>query len=53
LRQDLDVEIAAQAFVGVLLDLIRRILRSPDTVELRERWANAGVTVMFDAISDP
>jgi AcrR family transcriptional regulator len=50
-RRDLDVEIAAQAFVGVLLDLIRRILRTPDTVALRERWAHAGVTVMFDGIA--
>jgi AcrR family transcriptional regulator len=51
LRQDLDVEVTAQALVGVILEGTRRELRSPEQPDLRRRWIAGGVALMFDGIS--
>ena len=51
LRQDLDVEITAQALVGVILEGTRRELRAPEQPDLRRRWIAGGVALMFDGIS--
>jgi len=51
LRQDLDVEITAQALVGVIFEGTRRALRAPQPEEVRTRWIAAGTALMFDGIA--
>jgi AcrR family transcriptional regulator len=50
-RDDLDIEVMAQSFVGVMFDILRRMLRSPDAAELRNRWIAHGPTAMLDGIA--
>jgi AcrR family transcriptional regulator len=51
LRQDLDVDITAQALVGIISEGTRRALHSPQPAEVRERWIAAGTALMFDGIT--
>lgn len=53
LRPDLDVEITAQALVGIINEGTRRALLAPQPAELRERWIRAGTALMFDGIRHP
>jgi AcrR family transcriptional regulator len=50
LRADLDVEITAQALVGIIFEGTRRALREPQPAELRRRWVDAGTALMFDGV---
>jgi AcrR family transcriptional regulator len=50
LRADLDVEITAQALVGIIFEGTRRALRAPQPAELRRRWVDAGTALMFDGV---
>jgi AcrR family transcriptional regulator len=51
LRAGLDVEITAQALVGIIFEGTRRALRSPQPAEVRRRWVEAGTALMFDGIA--
>ena len=51
LRADLDIEITAQALVGIINDGTRRALRAPQPEEVRRRWVDAGTKLMFDGIA--
>ena len=51
LRGDLDVEITAQALVGIISEGTRRALHSPQPAEVRERWIAAGTALMFEGIA--
>jgi AcrR family transcriptional regulator len=51
LRTDLDVEITAQALVGIIFEGTRRGLRAPQPAEVRGRWIEAGTALMFDGIA--
>jgi AcrR family transcriptional regulator len=50
-RDDLDIEVMSQSFVGVMFDILRRMLRSPDAAALRDRWIAHGPTAMLDGIA--
>ena len=50
-RADLDVEITAQAMVGLVFEGTRRALHLPTSAEHRRRWIDAGVALVFDGIS--
>jgi AcrR family transcriptional regulator len=51
LRQDLDVEITAQALVGIISEGTRRALRAPQPADVRQRWIAAGTLLMFEGIA--
>ena len=51
LRSDLDVEITAQALVGIIFEGTRRAMRAPQPTAVRQRWIDAGVALMFDGVS--
>ena len=51
LRADLDVEVTAQALVGIIFEGTRRALREPQPAALRRRWIAAGVALMFDGVA--
>jgi AcrR family transcriptional regulator len=51
LRADLDVQITAQALVGIIAEGSRRALHSPQPAEVRERWIAAGTALMFEGIA--
>jgi AcrR family transcriptional regulator len=50
-RQDVDVEITAQALVGIISEGTRRALGSQQPVEARQRWVAAGTALMFEGIA--
>jgi hypothetical protein len=52
-RDDLDIEVMSQSFVGVMFDIPRRMLRSEDAAALRERWIAHGPTALLDGIASP
>jgi hypothetical protein len=43
--------VMSQSFVGVMFDILQRMLRSPDAAELRNRWIAHGPTAMLDGIA--
>jgi hypothetical protein len=51
LRADLDVEVTAQALMGVMFEGTRRALRAENPSELRRRWIDAGTALMFDGVA--
>lgn len=51
LRADLDVEVTAQALVGLIFEGTRRAVAENAPRETWERWINAGVALMFDGVS--
>jgi AcrR family transcriptional regulator len=51
LRGDLDIEVMSQSFVGVMFDILRRMLRDPDAAALRQRWIEHGPTALLDGIA--
>jgi AcrR family transcriptional regulator len=51
LRADLDIEITAQALVGLIFEGTRRAIAEDAPRETWERWIDAGVALMFDGIS--
>lgn len=52
LRASLDVEITAQALVGVIFEGTRRALRAHQPEEVHRRWIEAGTALMFDGIAN-
>jgi AcrR family transcriptional regulator len=50
LRAELDVPLTALAVNAMIFEAGRRVLRSADRVEARQRWVNALVSLMFDGI---
>lgn len=51
LRDGLDIQIMSESFVGVMFDILRRMLRSPDTAALRDRWVAHGPTALLDGVA--
>jgi AcrR family transcriptional regulator len=51
LRPGLDVEITAQALIGVIFEGTRRALREPDPADVSERWIEAGTALMFEGVA--
>jgi AcrR family transcriptional regulator len=51
LRADLDTEITSQALVGIIFEGTRRALRSPRPADVRDRWIDAGIALMFDGVA--
>lgn len=51
LRAELDVEISAQALVGLIFEGTRRGIAEDAPRELWQRWIDAGVALMFDGVS--
>lgn len=51
LRSDLDVEITAQALVGLIFEGTRRAIAEDAPRETWTRWIEAGVALMFDGVS--
>lgn len=50
LRSDLDIEITAQALVGLIFEGTRRAVAEAAPRELWQRWIDAGVALMFDGV---
>lgn len=53
LRQDIDVDIAAQALIAVMFDVMRRSATTPMSVELRQRWMTTGTRMMLEGLQAP
>ena len=51
LRQDMDVEITAQALTGLIFEGTRRAIAEDAPRETWTRWIEAGVALMFDGVS--
>lgn len=51
LRPDIDVEITAQALVGLIFEGTRRAVAEGAQRDIWQRWIDAGVTLMFDGVS--
>jgi AcrR family transcriptional regulator len=51
LREDMDVDITAQALVGLIFEGTRRAIAEDTPRELWMRWINAGVALMFEGVS--
>lgn len=50
LRADLDIEITAQALVGLIFEGTRRAVAESAPREIWQRWIEAGVALMFDGV---
>jgi AcrR family transcriptional regulator len=51
LRPDIDVEIASQALVAVVFDVMRRSSSAPVSVEMRQRWISTGARMMLEGLA--
>jgi AcrR family transcriptional regulator len=51
LRPEMDVEITAQALVGLIFEGTRRAVAEGAASDLWERWIKAGVALMFDGVT--
>jgi AcrR family transcriptional regulator len=51
LRPDIDVDIASQALVAVVFDVMRRSSAAPVSVEMRQRWIATGAHMMLDGLA--
>ena len=51
LRANLDVEVTAQALIGIIFEGTRRAVRARQPTEMRQRWIDAGTALMFDGIA--
>jgi AcrR family transcriptional regulator len=51
LREDMDVDITAQALVGLIFEGTRRAIAEDTPRDLWMRWINAGVALMFEGVS--
>jgi AcrR family transcriptional regulator len=51
LRSSIDVEITAQALVGLIFEGTRRAVAEDTAPELWRRWIDTGVALMFDGVS--
>ncbi|MFL6141424.1 MAG: TetR/AcrR family transcriptional regulator [Labedaea sp.] len=50
LRQDIDVEIAGQALVAVMFDVLRRSAAAPMSAALRQRWMSTGTRMILEGL---
>ena len=50
LRPDIDIEIAGQALVAVMFDVMRRSASTPMSAELRQRWMSTGTRMMLEGL---
>lgn len=50
LRKSIDVEITAQALVGLIFEGTRRAVAEGASEDLWRRWISAGVALMFDGV---
>jgi AcrR family transcriptional regulator len=53
LRPDIDVDIAGQALVAVMFDVMRRSATAPMPAELRQRWMSTGTRLLLEGIQQP
>lgn len=53
LRPDIDVDIASQALVAVMFDVMRRSATTTMSVELRQRWMSTGTRMMLEGLQAP
>ncbi|MEV4319158.1 TetR/AcrR family transcriptional regulator [Actinocrispum sp. NPDC049592] len=53
LRPDIDVDIASQAMVAVMFDVMRRSSTAPVPVEMRQRWMSTGARMMLEGMQQP
>jgi AcrR family transcriptional regulator len=53
LRPDIDVDVAAQALVAVMFDVMRRSATTPMSAEMRQRWMSAGTRMMLEGLQQP
>jgi AcrR family transcriptional regulator len=51
LRADMDVDITAQALVGLIFEGTRRAIAEDTPRDLWMRWINAGVALMFEGVA--
>ncbi|HEV2778361.1 MAG TPA: TetR/AcrR family transcriptional regulator [Actinophytocola sp.] len=50
LRPDIDVDIAGQALVAIMFDVMRRSATTPMSIELRQRWLATGTRMMLEGL---
>lgn len=53
LRPDIDVDIASQALIAVMFDVMRRSATTPMSAELRQRWMTTGTRMMLEGLQAP
>ena len=53
LRSDIDVDIAGQALVAVMFDVMRRSATTPMSAEMRQRWMSTGTRMMLEGLQAP
>jgi len=53
LRTDIDVDIAGQALVAVMFDVMRRSATNPMSAEMRQRWMTTGTRMMLEGLQQP
>jgi AcrR family transcriptional regulator len=53
LRPDIDVDVAGQALVAVMFDVMRRSATTPMSAELRQRWMSTGTRMMLEGLQQP
>jgi AcrR family transcriptional regulator len=51
LRPDIDVDIAGQALVAVMFDVMRRSATTSMSAELRQRWMSTGTRMMLEGLA--
>ena len=50
LRSDIDTEIAGQALVAIMFDVMRRSAETPMPAELRQRWMSTGPRILLEGL---
>lgn len=53
LRPDIDVDVAGQALVAVMFDVMRRSATTPMSAEMRQRWMSTGTRMMLEGLQQP
>jgi AcrR family transcriptional regulator len=53
LREDIDVDIAGQALVAVMFDVMRRSATTTMSAEMRQRWMSTGARMMLEGLQQP
>jgi AcrR family transcriptional regulator len=53
LRPDIDVDIASQALVAVMFDVMRRSATTPMSADMRQRWLTTGTRMMLEGLQAP
>jgi AcrR family transcriptional regulator len=53
LRPDIDIDIASQALIAVMFDVMRRSATTPMPAEMRQRWLTTGSRMMLEGLQAP